>query len=245
MPEITIPALILCLLPCLGVAWIAWRWAARGREMLFAVARMVVQLLIIGYVLVFIFAAGQWWIGALVIIVMITISALISVRLIRTNRRAALIRAAIALAIGGGGVLAFVDLLVLGLRDPWYQPQILIPIAGMVFANAMTAITLAAERHETEREKGEGESAALRSAWSAAMIPQVNALLAVGLVSLPGMMTGQILSGVDPLIAVRYQIVVMAMILQASGFSVAIFLWLCTRRPVEPTADQLGGSDGA
>ena len=76
------------------------------------------------------------------------------------------------------------------------------------------------------------------------MIPQVNALLAVGLVSLPGMMTGQILSGVDPLIAVRYQIVVMAMILQASGFSVAIFLWLCARRSPEPATDQLGGSDG-
>ena len=72
--------------------------------------------------------------------------------------------------------------------------------------------------------------AARSSAWTAALIPQINALLAVGLVSLPGMMTGQILSGVDPLIAVRYQIVIMAMILQASGFAVAIYLALAGRR---------------
>ena len=56
------------------------------------------------------------------------------------------------------------------------------------------------------------------------MIPQVNALLAVGLVSLPGMMTGQILSGISPLVAVRYQIVVMAMVLGSAGISTILFL---------------------
>jgi putative ABC transport system permease protein len=62
------------------------------------------------------------------------------------------------------------------------------------------------------------------------MIPVVNSLLAVGLVSLPGMMTGQILSGVSPLIAVRYQIMVMCMIMASSGISTAVFLMLCRHK---------------
>ena len=63
-------------------------------------------------------------------------------------------------------------------------------------------------------------------AFKACMIPQINSLLAVGLVSLPGMMTGQILSGVDPLIAVRYQIMIMTMILSSAGISAIIYFLL-------------------
>jgi len=63
------------------------------------------------------------------------------------------------------------------------------------------------------------------------MIPQINSLLAVGLVALPGMMTGQILSGVSPLIAVRYQIMIMAMVLGAAGVGAALMLWLLSRLP--------------
>ena len=105
----------------------------------------------------------------------------------------------------------------------------MIPFAGMIFSNAMTAITLAAERLQRELETGTPYKDARTAAWTAALIPQINALLAVGLVSLPGMMTGQVLTGVDPLIAVRYQIVVMAMIFQSAGFSVAMFLLLSGR----------------
>ena len=88
---------------------------------------------------------------------------------------------------------------------------IVIPLAGMIYANAMNAVSLGAERYESELEHG--EVTARSRAFRSALIPQVNAFLAVGLVSLPGMMTGQILSGVDPLIAVRYQMMVMAMVL--------------------------------
>jgi putative ABC transport system permease protein len=67
------------------------------------------------------------------------------------------------------------------------------------------------------------------NALQAGLIPLLNSLLAVGLVSLPGMMTGQILSGIEPLIAARYQIVVMAMLFGSSGISAACYLWLATR----------------
>jgi putative ABC transport system permease protein len=100
----------------------------------------------------------------------------------------------------------------------------------MIFANAMNALSIAAERFESERAQGNGYIPARAAAYRAALIPIINSLFAVGLVSLPGMMTGQILSGVDPLIAVRYQIMVMLMILSSAGISVAIFLTLLRQK---------------
>ena len=232
MPTITHFALALCLLPCLGVAWISFRWAKSGGEVLYATARMLVQLILIGFALVLIFEAESPLWGAGVVAVMVVASALISMRVVKRNRRAALTRAAAALVLAGGLVLAFVLYGVLRLEEPYYQPRIIIPIAGMIFSNAMTALSLAAERFDSETAEGRSYLEARRAAWKASLIPQINALFAVGLVSLPGMMTGQILSGVDPLIAVRYQIIVMAMILQASGYAVAIYLWLHRPRPL-------------
>ncbi|PHQ93521.1 MAG: hypothetical protein COB40_14055 [Marinosulfonomonas sp.] len=189
-------------------------------------ARMVAQLLLIGFALVYIFETENALIGLAVVAVMIGVSAWISIRVIAEDRRRAFGRSVISLGLAGGVVLVFVLFVVLRISEPWYQPRLIIPIAGMIFSSAMTAITLAAERFGRERAAGASYVEARKAAWTAALIPQINALLAVGLVSLPGMMTGQILSGVDPLIAVRYQIVVMAMILQSSGLSVAIFLTL-------------------
>jgi len=108
--------------------------------------------------------------------------------------------------------------------NPWYEPRFLIPLAGMIFANSMNAVSLAAERFESEVERKSSYSDARATSYKAALIPIINSLFAVGLVSLPGMMTGQILSGVDPLIAVRYQMMVMLMILGSAGISVAIYL---------------------
>ena len=101
----------------------------------------------------------------------------------------------------------------------------------MIFANAMNTVSLAAERFEAEHGRGIDYPTARRVALDAALIPQINALLAVGLVSLPGMMTGQILSGVDPLVAARYQIMVMCMIFGSAGLAAVIYLLL--QRPDE------------
>jgi putative ABC transport system permease protein len=103
----------------------------------------------------------------------------------------------------------------------------------MIFANSMNTVSLSAERFVAEMERDVSYIQARQTAMQAAMIPQVNALLAVGLVSLPGMMTGQILSGVDPLIAVRYQIMVMCMIFGGAGMATAIYLSLS-----RPSRDQ-------
>jgi putative ABC transport system permease protein len=103
----------------------------------------------------------------------------------------------------------------------------------MIFANAMNAVSIAAERLESELAKDIPFTEARAQTYKAALIPIINSLFAVGLVSLPGMMTGQILSGVDPLIAVRYQMMVMLMILGSAGISVALFLILSEKEKYE------------
>ena len=114
--------------------------------------------------------------------------------------------------------------------NPWYETRFLIPLAGMIFANAMNAVSISAERFETERDRGYSYIESRATSYKAALIPIINSLFAVGLVSLPGMMTGQILSGVDPLIAVHYQMMVMLMILGSAGISVAVYLILMKKR---------------
>jgi putative ABC transport system permease protein len=131
----------------------------------------------------------------------------------------------IALGVSGLGVLLLVTQIILELPR-WFEPRFVIPLAGMVFANSMNTISLAGERFHAELERGDNYLSARRAAMEVAMIPQVNALLAVGLVSLPGMMTGQILSGVDPLTAARYQIMVMCMIFSTAGLSAVLYMIL-------------------
>lgn len=101
-----------------------------------------------------------------------------------------------------------------------YEPRYAIPLAGMVFSNIMNVISLAIERFESLDKAFEH---ARKEAMRVSLIPQINSLLAVGLVSLPGMMTGQILSGIDPLIAVRYQIVIMLLGISGGGMSVILY----------------------
>ena len=113
--------------------------------------------------------------------------------------------------------------------DPWYDPRYAIPLSGMIFSAGMNAVSLAAERYDAELSNGAVPADALPTALNAALIPQVNTLLAVGLVALPGMMTGQILAGVEPLIAVRYQIVVMCMLFGVTGMSAAAYLVMVNR----------------
>jgi len=94
----------------------------------------------------------------------------------------------------------------------------------------MNTISLFAERFYAELEHNIGLEKARNIAYSATMIPTINSLLAVGLVSLPGMMTGQILSGVSPLIAVRYQIMIMLMLFVSSGLTAPLFYYLIRKK---------------
>ncbi|MCV9388783.1 ABC transporter permease [Reichenbachiella ulvae] len=222
---ISIPNLMVAFVPVVVVLFVLWRWKQGIKSSLWAVARMVVQLVLVGYVLTYIFESDSAWIVMAVLAVMLFSSSWIALRTLSDRRMELFTKAFASIVVGGGAVLMLVSQGVLML-DPWYMPQYLIPLAGMIFANAMNCVSLAGERLSSELGRGENYLAARNTAMHAALIPITNSLFAVGLVSLPGMMTGQILSGVSPLIAVRYQIMVMCMAFGSAGISVSIFLLL-------------------
>jgi putative ABC transport system permease protein len=194
---IPLTRLALAFIPVCAVLFIIHRWSLGIRTGLVAVFRMVSQLLLVGYVLTFIFGSQR----ALVTVSVVAISA------------------------GALTVLFIATQVVLDLPN-WYTPSMVIPLAGIVLANSMNTVSLAAERFRAERERGANYREARHTAMSISLIPMTNSLLAVGLVSLPGMMTGQILSGVTPLIAVRYQILVMCMIFGSAGLATSCYLVL-------------------
>ena len=226
---ISLANLAMAFIPVAIVLFILQRWKSDSKEALFGISRMLVQLLVVGYFLTFLFNAENVWIILTVLSVMLLVSSWISLRTVKIHRRILYPTSLISIFIGGGSVLLMVTQGVLGL-EPWYEPRYLVPLAGMIFSSSMNSISLAAERVEAEMIRGEPYEKARSIALRASLIPIVNALYGVGIVSLPGMMTGQILSGVSPLIAVRYQIMVMCMLFSASGISAAIFLSLIKNR---------------
>jgi len=223
--SIPLPNLALAFLPVLGVILIIHRWRLGAHLSLYALIRMLAQLLLIGYVLAFIFRTEQAWVVLLVLLVMLLASSWIALREIKLPKHKVLLKSFIAIALPGSLLLLFVTQAVLGVT-PWFLPNYVIPLAGMVFANAMNSVSLAGERLQAELGKQSDFKAARNTAFQASMIPITNALFSVGLVSLPGMMTGQILSGVSPLLAVRYQIMIMCMVYAVSGISSAFYLVL-------------------
>ena len=140
---------------------------------------------------------------------------------------------ATALTVSTAATLAYVIGVVVQVR-PWYEPQYIIPIAGMILGNSMTSAALAGDRLQSDlRTRADEVEARLalgfsgreavqpmvRASLRAAMIPTVNGMMTVGLVQLPGMMTGQILAGSSPLVAIRYQMVVVFMLAAATAWA--------------------------
>ena len=229
MPDIGAVGLVIACIPAVIVIAILFRWRAGAGTALYATTRMLVQLLLIGYVLIFIFESDRVSVIALVLAIMLAAASAIAVRTLKTRESIHYLEAFVAITIAGLLTLALVTAGVLRI-EPWFAPRYVVPLAGMIFAGAMNAVSLAAERFEAETGRGEQIDTARRRAIRAALIPIVNSLFAVGLVALPGMMTGQVLSGVSPLVAAKYQIVVMTMLLGSAGMAAAIYLVLEQRR---------------
>ncbi len=222
MELIPVQNLLFMLFPLAIVGYYYFKWTDNSTEVLYATIRMVAQLILIGYALVYIFKNDSWQLGFFIILFMIIMASFIALRNIEQKSVSRYFVILFAIAMGGTINLILIIEFVLDLT-PFYEPRYVVPLAGMIYANSMNAISLAAERFEKESKLLEREEAN-KIAFKASMIPRINTFLAVGIVALPGMMTGQILSGVDPLVAVRYQIVVMAMVLGSSGISVIIYL---------------------
>ena len=228
MQTIPLRELSIVFIPTIYLLVIMCRWQLKAWVAVYANIRMIFQLLLAGYFLTYIFDTTQPIIIILLLVLMIVVSTWIALRSFEGYETKPYF--IVLISIGGPGLILLFIVTQLVLEMPrWFEPNLVIPIAGMIFANSMNTVSLAAERFESEFKRGVSYIVARQTALDAALIPQINSLLAVGLVALPGMMTGQILSGIDPNIAVRYQIMVMCMVFGSGGIAAFTYLSLRSR----------------
>jgi len=225
LPVISLTDLSIAFIPVIISLGFLYLWSLNVKQAGYALSRMLIQLLLIGYVLSYIFYSDNVWLISCILLAMIAMSCWIALRTL-PQYRLVLFKYGFIATLGGGGFTLLVISQGAMSVTPWYQPQVIIPLAGMIFATAMNSISLSAERIFAEINNKTPYPLARKMALNAATIPVINSLFAVGLVSLPGMMTGQILSGVSPLIAARYQVIVMCMIFASSILSAVLFLLL-------------------
>lgn len=218
------------------------------RMALVAAARGTAQLLVVGSLLGGLFSHRSPWLVLATLLVMLAVAARTAAS--RTERPLpGLARlAGVALATGTLLGVAFMTFVVVR-PDPWYDPQYLVPFAGMLLGNAMNGASLAAERfreevalrtEEIESRLALGLSGSesvhpvLARALRAAMMPTLNAFAVAGVVQLPGMMTGQILSGTPPVQAVKYQILIFVLLTSSTAASALLLLLLVRGRLITP-----------
>lgn len=219
------------------------RWQRLGlvRDFIVGAIRTIVQLVLVGYVLVYIFALDRWYITLAALILMLLVASRAAAgRLKRKPNRQLQWMTGAAMLIGSSFTLIYIATLVVRVR-PWHDPRYLIPLFGMIVGSSMNGAAIAIERLTGEMQARAAEIEAylalganyrqasaqpLQQALRASLIPTVNGLMVVGIVTLPGMMTGQILAGASPLTAVRYQIVVVFMQAAAVAITTSIItLW--------------------
>ena len=219
---------------------ITWKQGiGREKEIFISALRMTVQLLIMGYVLVFIFDINHFLLSLGVLALMEFFAIFNIYRRVKT-RLSSRLRKVIAFSmLLGSGFSVIYFLLVVVNVDPWWEARYLVPIAGLLIGNSMTGIALGAERlvhgMQTQKEMVEGalmlgatpyqaSRVVVNEAFNAATLPTINNMVGMGIVFLPGMMTGQILSGVSPLVAIEYQIAIMLGVLGSVSLTVFMLM---------------------
>ena len=203
-------------------------WQQLGMEWTLAIAtgRTLLQLLVVGYILAFIFALDNPWAVLAILLVMVSIAAIVARNRISKKIPRVLPLVWGSIFISTALTLSYTTLLIIQ-PNSWYEPQYLIPIGGIILGNSMNGAAIAGERlvstinasHleiETHLSLGATPQQAVNKyrteAITAGLIPTINAMMVVGIVTLPGIITGQLLSGIEPLDAASYQILVMFML---------------------------------
>jgi putative ABC transport system permease protein len=203
------------------------------KSLAIAALRMTVQLGAVGLVLAFVFEQTSPWWTLLVSFVMVAVAGYELMQ--RQERRFqdwwAYGLGNLTLLLVGGLATLYAVGVVVG-SSPWHEPRYVIPIFGMVLGNTLTAASLALQTltESAERERAaiearialgaprfEAFSFILRRAMRTAMTPLLNSMAVAGIVTLPGMMTGQIIAGADPALAAKYQIMIMFVLAGAAG----------------------------
>lgn len=213
----------------------------REKEILIATVRMTIQLILVGYLLAYVFANSHP-LYTIVIIAVMEVFAVFTV-FKRVKQQISLnLKKILALSMAAGSLVTILYFIFVVINiSPWYEPRYFIPIAGMLIGNSMTAVSLGASRlidgmhaqkHlvETALMLGATPKTASRSiinnVYDAAIMPTINSMVGMGIVFLPGMMTGQILSGLSPLLAIEYQIAIMLGIMGSVSLTVILMVQL-------------------
>lgn len=213
----------------------------RETELLLASIRMTIQLIFAGNVLVYIFKYPSPIFSILILMLMEIFSVFTIIRKAKIKFSSSLIKI-ICFSMFTGTILCFSYFIFIVVNiSPWYDPRYFIPIGGMIIGNSMTGISLGVNsltssilssksQIEGSLMLGATPKAATKqivnNSFDSAILPTINSMLGMGLVFLPGMMTGQILSGTVPTTAIEYQIGIMLGILGSVSLSVIIFLQL-------------------
>ncbi len=210
------------------------------RDLLVGTIRTFVQLFLLGYILKFIFRLES----AVLVLAVFCFMIFFAAREIRgrvKEKQVAFFWPLLASMLISYVVVSYLVTAVLVNVQPWWKPQYFIPLGGMVIGNSMNAIAIALERlmGELRQQRLEVEARLclganykeasreiFRNAMRAGMIPSINSLMGVGIVFIPGMMTGQILAGADPLQAIRYQIIVMVMLVGSTAIGSLLVVYL-------------------
>ncbi len=219
-----------------------------GRDIAIGTVRTFAQLFLMGWVLGLVFAVDSPWLVLALFLVMAGAAA--------HTARGRIHEKAVGFAWPMYASMACVYLVVtitvtgaIVHAEPWWKPQYFLPIGGMVLGNSMNSVAVALDRLFSDlraraavvemqlclgADAAEASADVVRTAIRAGMIPSINSMMAVGLVSIPGMMTGQILGGSDPSQAIRYQIVVMLMIVGATALGSTVLTLVIRRRCFAP-----------
>lgn len=215
------------------------------KKIILLTCRMTAQLLFIGLVLRYLFANANGWLVVLMAMVMLAAAG----REVQARQKRK-IRGVTGYLVAVGSMcissfsVTLLALVVIIRVEPWYTPQYAIPLLGMLLGNTMTGVALAADRLSSqfyEQREVIEQRLMLGQNWQEAsgdirrecmrtgMMPIINSMAAAGIVSLPGMMTGQILGGTPPVEAVKYQILIMLLIAAGTGFGVISAIWMMGR----------------
>jgi putative ABC transport system permease protein len=215
-----------------------------GRELLIATVRMTLQLIAAGLLLRYLFEFNFWYTSLLLLLIMVALAVHVILGRVRLRIGRLSLILFLSIAVAGLSILAVFIFLIVG-HEPWYDARYLIPIGGMIIGNAMTACALVTERFFSEvsskkrvieanlalgATSKEASIHAFRASYKAALLPTVASMTGMGIVHLPGMMTGQILSGTEPILAVKYQIAIVVAILCSAAISSLLALHLVRGR---------------
>jgi len=212
------------------------------RSLVIASVRLIVQLMLIGYVLQYLFAEGKLlYVGLMAVVMLLAATREIMARQKRRLSGMQAWKIGAATLFVSSFAVALYGILIVVRPDPWYLPQYTIPLLGMIMSNTMSAISLSMDRLtsaiydqrtlvEQRLALGQNSREAIRpfvlDCIRSGMTPVINSMATAGIVALPGMMTGQILAGASPLEAVKYQIMIWLFIAAGVGFGMVVSLRL-------------------